>query len=135
MVQQFPLRLQEYVVKSVEGPLKEQSLDVKRTDVYEEDFSLFNMVAIVAIMADNFRGTMTLCIDQTLLEASHPMAKAGRAINEALVADWLGELANLTVGRFKLFLAGHGVNARITPPSIESTVEKVLKDFEQLKPT
>ncbi len=135
MEQQFPHRLQEYVVKAVEEPLKEQALDVKRTDVYEEDFSLFNSVAILAIMADNFRGTMTLCVDQTLLESSHPMAKAGRALTDALVADWLGELANLTVGRFKLLLSGHGINARITPPSIESSVEKVLKDFEQLKPT
>ncbi len=93
------------------------------------------MVAIVALMSENFRGSMMLCIDQSLLERTHPMAKAGRELNDRLIADWLGELTNLAVGRLKLHLGCHGVNARITPPSIEKNTDKVLRDFEQLKPT
>lgn len=132
---QFPPRLQDYLVRAVEDPLKENGLVVQRTDFYDEDFSLFSHAAIIGLMADGFRGTFILCIDQTLLEKSHPMVKAGRELSDAMAQDWLGELTNLAVGKLKLFLAGHGIQARITPPSIEGSPEKVLTDYSQMKPT
>lgn len=71
-----------------------------------------DVTAIVGIAGPSVAGSIALCTSATALTA---LAKLGQA---SMPEDWLGELANQLVGRFKRKVTSHGVAFSLGTPTI-----------------
>jgi CheY-specific phosphatase CheX len=70
------------------------------------------MVAVIGLGGAKLRGTLVVSMPASFLRRSHP---AG-GTEDADLADWLSEQANLLLGRIKARLLGHEVIVELSTP-------------------
>lgn len=71
-----------------------------------------DITAIIGIAGETVSGSVALCSSAECLTG---LARLG---NTNMPEDWLGELANQLVGRFKRRIAPHGVNFALGTPTV-----------------
>jgi CheY-specific phosphatase CheX len=77
----------------------------------------WSKVAIIGFSGEALRGMLALRVDRRLLERTFPVSDASCATD-----DWLCELANLVLGRFKGELLRLGITVHLsTPMLVEGT--------------
>lgn len=71
-----------------------------------------DFVGVLGFSSDEgIRGTLTLAMDQKVLERSYPLEGSD-------YSDWLGELTNQLLGRFKNSLLRHGTTIYLSLPVV-----------------
>jgi CheY-specific phosphatase CheX len=74
----------------------------------------YSIAGIIGFVGD-LSGTLLLGSGPDLVRGSHPMRKT-KSISTDMQLDWIGELANQTVGRLSIRLAAHDVHFEFSPP-------------------
>jgi CheY-specific phosphatase CheX len=74
-------------------------------------------IAVIGFGGDVLRGSVSFEVPWRLLEACHPE----RSSASTDLADWVGELANLTLGKLKTKLRGRGVQIQLGLPMTFTT--------------
>jgi CheY-specific phosphatase CheX len=85
------------------------------------------LAGIVGFVGEHARGSVMLAMSDQTLERMSP---AGAAIDRR---DWVGELSNQLVGRFKNKLLAHSVDVGITTPIVigGSRLSPTIQDEDQ----
>ncbi len=73
-------------------------------------------IGVIGFTGNHVRGTVALAASAEILERSRPATGATAIPQGDLVRDWVGELANLLVGRIGLALSRHGLDIRLSIP-------------------
>jgi CheY-specific phosphatase CheX len=101
--------LQTYITQSALDLLSDIGAKFQHAESSEW---LPDITAIIGIAGETVAGSVALCSSAECLEG---LAKLG---NTNMPEDWLGELANQLVGRFKRRIAPHGVNFALGTPTV-----------------
>jgi hypothetical protein len=72
-----------------------------------------------------------LSCSRSFLQKTCPLPRGTADHSTAVLKDWLGELANLVIGRLKNRLLAHEITIKISPPSFEGNWPKT-KDSQSL---
>lgn len=73
-------------------------------------------VGVIGFTGERVRGTVALAAAADVLARSRPQTGPSSLPQRDLARDWVGELANLLVGRIGLALARHGLEIRLSIP-------------------
>src|SRR5512142_1010027 len=101
--------LQTYVTQSALDLLSDIGAEFQQADSSEW---LPDITAIIGIAGETVAGSVALCSSAECLAG---LAKLG---NTNMPEDWLGELANQLVGRFKRRISPHGTNFSLGTPTV-----------------
>jgi CheY-specific phosphatase CheX len=77
------------------------------------------LAAVIGLFSDELRVTVIVIAEPPFLRRTHPMREAVPQLDDRLMRDWIGELANTVAGYLKACIYGQGVTMRITPPSVD----------------
>lgn len=131
---EFPAGLQRYVAESIAASLRSFGLTTEPAAPKQHKFSETSLAAVIGVRGDGILGSLLVAAEGSFLEARHPMGEAARG-QAALLADWIGEIANLTVGALNERLEKDGIIVKISPPSVEPGAGTVLRGYAQRKPS
>jgi CheY-specific phosphatase CheX len=70
-------------------------------------------IAVIGFGGDSVRGCVSFEVPWRVLQGSHPM----RSTATVDLVDWVGELANLTLGKLKTMLRRRGVRIQLGLPT------------------
>jgi hypothetical protein len=84
-----------------------------------------DMAGLIAFSNDTLRGTMAFRAPHLVPQQSHPMVNAG-PLASSDVHDWMGELTNGLLGRFKNLCAGRGLEFSMGIPSVVTGMQVEL---------
>ena len=132
-------KIRKYVVDAVIASLQGEGPDYVEDFESQERSTLFDDLALTSILSFDhplIRGTIILCCDSDTAAATCPGgAKPGDASSQARLEDWVGELTNLIVGRFKNFMLAHQVRIQLRPPSVSMAPFSTLATYSERMPT
>lgn len=74
------------------------------------------LVAVIGFSGDLLRGAVGLTGTREALRATHPATLAGETTNPEQLDDWLAEMVNQLLGRFKAHLHRRGVGIWMSTP-------------------
>jgi CheY-specific phosphatase CheX len=72
----------------------------------------------IGFTSDQMKGSLTLLCDMKFLEKTYPASSDGQKAEDTELKDWLGEMANLLLGRTKNILLEYGINLSLGTPTI-----------------
>lgn len=72
----------------------------------------------VGFASPTLRGSLTLTAEQQFVSACRPPEVRDNAADAADISDWMGELGNQLLGRFKNRLISHGVIVELGTPAV-----------------
>lgn len=72
----------------------------------------------VGFASPTLRGSLTLTADQAFVTACRPPEVRGAEATAADISDWMGELGNQLLGRFKNRLISYGVVVELGTPAV-----------------
>ena len=77
-----------------------------------------DLVSVIGFSGDAVRGALGIVAPAATVTAVHPDTAAGLEVTEAGLEDWIGELANQLLGRFKVELLQRGVTLWMSTPLV-----------------
>jgi chemotaxis protein CheX len=98
-----------------------ESMGVKLTVAAKQDLQPVRagerVATFIGFSGTDMRGAITMDLPIGLVARVHPSLAQNRALSEAELCDWAGELANQLLGRLKNALAKHAVMLQMSTPS------------------
>lgn len=85
--------------------------------------------ATIGFTAPRLRGVLVLIADRIVIERSLPANLRASEVEDAIVADWTGELANQVLGKLKKSLYATGIDIQLSTPAVFAG--KGLRHFAQ----
>jgi CheY-specific phosphatase CheX len=90
--------------------------------------------ASLGFSGDQMRGAVVIFAGAELLKATNPQREFVPTLSENDHADWIGEMANQTVGNLKRLVAGYRVEFQLSTPTVVRGRELALaKGAENLR--
>ena len=131
-MQQIDPKLVTVIAKALESSLAPVMLEPIQ-DSNAEAWLNDKLVSIVGFKSDEFSGTLILGCEIPFLESSCPCISKDTTPAEITeyINDWIGELSNLVMGRFKNFLAVYEIDFQINPPSIMPGTESIFERYSE----
>ena len=107
--------------------------DVNPGEVWADDI----FTCVLGFTSDMIDGSFVFCCGQDFLEAIAPQLtdEADVERRELLYKDWVGEVVNRAVGRFKASLQAHDVSISLNPPSVSRSAVSPLDDYADRAPS
>lgn len=110
------LEFAEILAKCTRSLLNEY-VSVEQVDAVDGQPNDF-VLALISFTGRHVRGTLVLDASRDLLARSYARAVPGVEPDEADLADWSAELANLLLGQIKYTLQGLGVIIQLSTPVV-----------------
>ncbi len=85
--------------------------------------------AVIGFAGMEMKGTFVLTTDGDFLLKTHPNNAMDLPIEENDKTDWLGELSNQLLGRFKNLILKHGADFGITSPTVIKGQEVMIEQL------
>jgi CheY-specific phosphatase CheX len=79
-----------------------------------------NAMSLIGFGGQHLRGMLAVQCAPEFLQSSHPSVAMGMPVSDADIEDWLGEIANQVLGRFKNLLLAYDVKLELSTPSVVS---------------
>jgi CheY-specific phosphatase CheX len=116
---EFPPSMTTILVRSVEELFTNNGIKQVSHEVIPDDFHMSHeYFSVIGFAGEKVSGTINISSGSELLEVCHPGQAMGMNVGEAELADWLGELTNQIIGRFKNLMLKHEIEFTITTPTV-----------------
>ncbi|MGE0174538.1 MAG: chemotaxis protein CheX [Oligoflexales bacterium] len=115
----FPQPLKDIIKEAISSfaSLNGMTFDSSSLKETDENTSATELAGHIGFTGDKMKGSLTIMCDKHFLETTYP-ALDGQKANDAELKDWLGEMANLLLGRTKNILLDYGINLSLGTPTI-----------------
>ncbi len=77
----------------------------------------YQFAAVLGFSGEAVKGSLIVSSEKTLLQTSHPNLAMGMPVDEPDLSDWIGEMANQILGRFKNKCSAAGVVFSMSTPT------------------
>lgn len=117
----FPIEIQNILDTSICELFKTNGVsDAQLTSDTALEIDNCDFCGIIGFSGAQMKGNLLIASTKELLDHTHPSKAMGMDVGEEDLADWIGEIANQTVGRLKNSLLKFSVNVAITTPTVLS---------------
>lgn len=77
----------------------------------------YQFAAVLGFSGEAVKGSLIVSCEKTLLQTSHPNLAMGMPVEDPDLSDWIGEIANQILGRFKNKCSAAGVVFSMSTPT------------------
>ena len=135
MTTQINETLNDYAREAIIGAMADH--DIKLLSVDPKDcigeWGKEIYACILGFSSPEMNGSLLICCESDFLEMMVPNVGVGE--EDLRYQDWLGEMANLTVGRLKTSMIAHGVSISLNPPSVSMSPVTILENYAERNPS
>lgn len=131
-MQQVDTKLVQVLCKALESSLAPTMIEPIK-DESAHNWNHDKLVCVLGFKGPSFSGSLILGCEIPFLKATCPCIPPDLPSAEisGFINDWIGELSNLVIGRFKNFLAVHKIEFTINPPSVMEGTETIFQRFSE----
>ncbi len=130
----IPVRMTQGLDSSITGFFQDNSsLNAKPEEIQQITSSgHLTLASMIGFSAPELRGTLIVIAPSEVVRNTHPMTAFGETVAESDLVDWLGEISNQVLGRWKNSLLGTGITLSMAVPTSVTATDLKIPGQERL---